>query len=142
MNSIVLKGNITKELELKTTSGGTAILNFDIAVPRKFKREGQPDTDFFNCQSFGNTASFIYKHFGKGVPILIRGRIENNNWTNKEGQTVRSDRVSVEEAEFCERKSFADANAPADAPKKKPEAKKDTSFVDVPKGSEEELPFN
>ena len=60
----------------------------------------EPDADFFNCTAFGKQAEFIERYLRKGVKILTSGRIQNDNYTNKDGQMVYSVRVMVDEIEF------------------------------------------
>ena len=85
MNKVILMGRLTAEPEVRYTQGNsqTAIAKFSIAVDRKFKQEGQPTADFFNCTCFGKQASFAEKYLHKGIKIVMNGRIQNNNYTNK-----------------------------------------------------------
>lgn len=103
MNKIELIGRLTKDTELKTTTAGVALVHFSIAVDR---RSQDQDADFFDCVAFGKTAEFITKFFTKGMKIAIAGRMQNNNYTDKNGTTHYGFSVVVEEAEFCERKAI------------------------------------
>ena len=49
MNVLVMMGRLTKDADIRYTQDGKAVAGFSIAVDRRFKREGQPDADFFNC---------------------------------------------------------------------------------------------
>ena len=102
MNRQIIVGNLTKDIELRYSQGekATAIANFDVAVNRRFKREGEPDADFFHCVAFGKQAEFVEKYFKKGSRIIVCGRMENNNYTNKDGEKVYSYRLITEELEF------------------------------------------
>jgi single-strand DNA-binding protein len=111
-----------------------AISKFSIAVDRKFKRQGEVETDFFNCVAFGKQGEFVEKYLSKGNKILLTGRIENNNYTNREGQKVYSVQVSVEEVEFAESKQQNSGNS--NIPKQDADG-----FMNIPQGLEEELPF-
>ena len=126
---------------------------FSIAVDRRFKREGEPDADFFNCTAFGKQAEFVERYLHKGTKIVLSGRIQNDNYTNKDGQMVYSVRVMVDEIEFAESKNASASggagfnnggynnnggyggNAPA------PSGAGD-GFMNIPDGIDEELPFN
>ena len=103
MNKIELIGRLTKDTELKTTTTGGAVTYFSIAVDRRAKDQ---DADFFDCVAFGKTAEFITKFFTKGMRIAIAGRMQNNNYTDKNGVAHYGFSVIVEEAEFCERKAI------------------------------------
>ncbi len=59
MNRVIFKGRLAKDVELRATNSGTEIANSTIAVNRSFKKEGQPDSDFFGIIAFGKTASFF-----------------------------------------------------------------------------------
>ena len=136
MNKIVLLGRLTKDAEVRYSQGekSTAVASFSIAVNRKFKREGEPDADFFNCTAFGKQAEFVEKYLKQGTKILVTGRVQNNNYTNKEGQKVYSVQIITEEIEFAESKG-TDAGT-------QPTQEKNNGFVNIPDGLQEELPFN
>lgn len=111
MNKVILMGRLTRDPEVRYSQGAsqTAVARFSVAVDRRFKREGEPDADFFNCTAFGKQAEFIERYLRKGVKIVVCGRIQNDNYTNKDGQMVYSVRVMVDEIEFAESKN-ASAN--------------------------------
>lgn len=109
MNKIFLLGNITREPDYteKTSEDGRSdsIVKFDVAVGRRQKKEGGPESDFFHCTAFGKKADFISKYFKKGSKILVEGHVQNNNYTNKNGEKVYGFNVLVEEVEFAQKKS-------------------------------------
>lgn len=115
MNKVILMGNFTRDPEIKyAQSSNTAIARFSLAVGRRFKRDNEPETDFFNCTAFGKTAEFIEKYMHKGSKAAVCGKIQNDNYTNKNGEKVYSVQIIVDEIEFAERKqSTGDAPAPA-----------------------------
>lgn len=127
MNKVIVLGRICTELELRYSSSDekSAVGKFRIAVPRRFKKE-DADTDFFQCTAFSSTAELIAKYFHKGDRILLVGRLEVNEYTNKEGKKVNSTQIIVEEFSFVE-------------PKKQEQKTEDTGFMEIP---EEDLPFN
>lgn len=153
MNKVILMERLTRDPEVRYSQGAsqTAVARFSIAVDRRFKREGEPDADFFNCTAFGKQAEFIERYLRKGVKVVVCGRIQNDNYTNKEGQMVYSVRVMVDEIEFAESKNASAGNgdggyngggymgggnsAPA------PSGAGD-GFMNIPDGIDEELPFN
>ena len=138
MNKWIGIGRATKKPEIRYSQGAnaTAIASFSIAVDRKFKRDGEPDADFFNCTAFGKQAEFCEKYLDKGTKIVVVGRIQNDNYTNRDGQKVYSTKVMVDEIEFAESKKADSESAP-----KEQKADKD-GFVSIPEGIDEELPFN
>ena len=153
MNKVILMGRLTRDPEVRYSQGAsqTAVARFSIAVDRRFKREGEPDADFFNCTAFGKQAEFIERYLRKGVKVVVCGRIQNDNYTNKEGQMVYSVRVMVDEIEFAESKNASANNGDSgyngggyigggnSAPA--PSGAGD-GFMNIPDGIDEELPFN
>ncbi len=107
MNKAILMGRLTRDPEVRYSQTQTAmvIARFSIAVDRRFKRDGEAETDFFNCTAFGKQGEFVEKYLKQGTKILVTGRIENNNYTNKDGQKIYSTDIKVEEIEFAESKS-------------------------------------
>ncbi len=153
MNKVILMGRLTRDPEVRYSQGAsqTAVARFSVAVDRRFKREGEPDADFFNCTCFGKQAEFVERYLHKGVKVVLSGRVQNDNYTNKDGQMVYSVRIMVDEIEFAESKSASAGNgdggyhnnggfgggnsAPA------PSGAGD-GFMNIPDGIDEELPFN
>ncbi len=103
MNQITLIGKIVTDVELNYTNGKEplVILKFTIAVPRKYKKENENNTDFINCTAFGKIAEFINKYFSKGKMIGIVGELRINGYIDKNGEKRRSAEVLIEKAEFC-----------------------------------------
>lgn len=124
-----MMGRLVKDVEIRYAQNGTAIAKFTIAVDRRFKREGQPDADFFKCTSFGKQAEFVEKYFKKGSRILLEGELQNNNY-EKDGQTVYDNQILVNNVEFCESKNNSGNTTTTN-----------TDFVNIPEGVDEELPF-
>jgi single-strand DNA-binding protein len=105
MNLIILKGRLTKDIELKTTTNGTPVAAFSLAVDRNYTPKGQEkQTDFINCVAWRNTAEFISKWFSKGSAMLVRGELQARNYEDKNGNKRTAFEVIVDTAEFCESK--------------------------------------
>lgn len=109
MNKVIMMGRLTRDPEVSYSSNSSsplAIGKFSLAVDRKNKKSNDTVTaDFFNCTCFGKLAEFTEKYLKKGSKILISGRLQNNNYTNKEGQKVYSTEILVDEIDFAESKS-------------------------------------
>lgn len=148
MNKVIMMGRLTRDPEVRYSQGAsqTAIARFSLAVDRRWKREGEPDADFFNCTVFGRQADFVEKYLRQGTKVVITGRIQNDNYTNKEGQKVYSVQIIVDEIEFAESKNAAASNAGAPAyqadSRPSPSQAAGDGFMSIPDGAEEELPFN
>ena len=84
MNSVNLTGNITKELEVKYSTSGTAYLKFTLAVKRKGKED---KTDFVPITAFNKSAELIAQYCGRGSKLGVSGRLqidtENENGNYK-----------------------------------------------------------
>lgn len=122
MNKILLMGRLTADPDIKYTNGenATCIANFQIAVDKRFKNKNNPDAptaDFFRITAFGKQGEFVEKYLKKATKIVVTGRMENNNYTDSNGNKVYRDQIIAEEIEFAESKKAADGNtteAPAD----------------------------
>ena len=109
MNKIILLGNMTRNPKTtrKTAEDGSEVVinKFDLAVNRRSKRAGEADADFFHCTSFGRQAEFVERYFHSGSRVLVIGRVQNNNYTTKEGSKVYGFSIITEEVEFAQKKS-------------------------------------
>lgn len=137
MNKIILMGRLTRDPEVRYSDDNKAVGRFALAVDRKFKRDGGPTADFFNCTAFGKTAEFVEKYLKKGTKILLTGSIQNDNYTNGHGEQVYAMQVIVDEMEFAESKNAqgSGTNEPAQT--------QTTSggFMNLPDGIDDEMPF-
>ena len=140
MNKVSIIGRITKDPEI-TRTAKTTIATFTTAVDRKYKdSNGQRQADFIPCKAFGSTAEFIGKYFSKGQKIALSGSIQTGSYKNKDGATVYTTDVIVEEAEFVEPKQKE--TAPAAEQEKAPEDHQETAPESEEIGSvQESLPF-
>lgn len=136
MNKVSITGRMVKDPEVRYAQNekATAIARFTLAVNRKHKQEGQPNADFINCVAFGHDAEFIEKYFRKGMKAEVSGRIQTGSYKNKDGQTVYTTDIFVEEIDFGESKQNSNS-APAATPSTS------DGFMNIPDGIEEELPF-
>lgn len=113
MNKVELIGRLTRDPEIRYSQGENqqAIARYTLAVDRRFRKEGSEQTaDFIGCVAFGRQAEFAEKYFHQGIKIAVTGRIQTGRYTNKEGQTVYTTDVVVEEQEFAESKAASSAN--------------------------------
>lgn len=145
MNKIILMGRLTRDPETRYSQGEnqTAIARFSLAVDRRFKRQGDAEADFFNCTAFGRQAEFVEKYLKQGTKILLTGRVQNDNYTNRNGEKVYSVQIIAEEIEFAEsRNTQGNAGASFQNAMPNPVQAADDGFLNIPNGIEEELPFN
>lgn len=97
MNSILIKGRLTADPELKHTSNDKTVCNFSVAVNRRFQKD---QTDFFRVAAWGKTAEFIEKYFSKGQEILIRGEMQSSKY-EKNGESRIAWDLQAKEVDFC-----------------------------------------
>jgi single-strand DNA-binding protein len=143
MNKVILMGRLTRDPEVSSSASGTTFARFSIAVDRRFKREGEPEADFFNCTAFGKTAEFVERYLKKGTKVVTTGRLQNNNYTNKEGQKVYDVRIMVEEIEFAESKNASsDGGSYNSGSSSQGSTGGGNDFLNIPDGLVEELPFS
>lgn len=138
MNKIILVGRLTKDPEIRTiqvVNGEIQVANARLAVNRRFKKD---EADFINLTAFGPTASFFEKWLKKGTKIIVEGRVQTGSYTNKEGATIPTFDVIVENVEFAESKGNAEAKPAATVEEAPAEA--DFSIDDI--GDDDELPFD
>ena len=142
MNKVILMGRLTRDPEVRYTQGdnASAVARFSLAVDRRFKKDGEQTADFISCVAFGKTGEFIEKYGHKGTKFVVEGRIQTGSYTNKDGQKVYTTDVVVEQVEFAESKASADGNTTNNTSNSNTPT--DTSFMNIPDGIDEELPFN
>ena len=135
MNKVILMGYLTRDPDIRYSQDGKAVAGCSIAVKRKYVKDKEKDADFFSCSAFGKTAEFVEKYLSQGSRILVTGRIQNDNYTNRDGEKVFAVRIMVEELEFAESKQkTAERKEPTPSPV-------GDDFVNIPEGIDEELPF-
>lgn len=132
-------GRLTKDPDVRYSQGNNpmAIARYTLAVDRKFKRDGEPTTDFINCIAFGKNGEFAEKYLHKGIKILVEGRIQTGSYTNKDGVKVYTTDVVVESCEFAESKNANQSERPQAAPQTDSDG-----FMAIPTDIEDSLPFN
>lgn len=111
LNNVVLLGRICNDLEEKTTPNGTLITRFCLAVDRNYQKQGdERKTNFIDCVAFNKTSNFISKYFNKGAMIAITGKLQVENYTDKDGNKRKSVEVVVDSTSFCGGKNDSKPN--------------------------------
>lgn len=101
-NLVVLMGNLTRDPDLSYTPNQTAVVEFGLAVNRKWTKQDGSQGDevlFIEVQMYGKRAEVISKHFHKGSPIFVQGRLKLEQWQH-EDKTHSRIRVIAETFEF------------------------------------------
>ena len=143
MNKVILMGRLTRDPEVSSSTTGTTFARYSIAVDRRFKREGEPDADFFNCTSFGKQAEFVERYLKKGTKVVVSGRLQNNNYTNKDGQKVYTTDVIAEDQEFAESKNASGNNGGQTEANSSSNntIQDDGDFMNIDAGVKDDMPF-
>lgn len=130
MNKVIQTITFCADPEIKFYgSENKAMTSFNAAVNKRFKKEGQPDADFFRYTAFGKTAEFICKYFKKGSHALITGEINNNNY-EKNGVMQYGQQILIDTVEFFGKKPD-DNGTTASAPAAKAPTNKAPADVDA-----------
>jgi len=106
-NRLILMGNLTRDPELRYTSGNTPVCNIGLAINRRYRNgdgDLQEDVSFIDCEAWGSTGEKIAKYLTKGRPIHIEGRLKQDRWEDKEGNNRSKLKVVVERFQFVDRK--------------------------------------
>jgi single-strand DNA-binding protein len=104
MNKVILSGNLTRDPEVRYTPSGTAYARMGIAVGRPYSsknNEGQAQADFFNMTVWDKQAEFCGRYMKKGSSVIVEGRVENNNYEDKNGVKHYAVDIRVERIEFA-----------------------------------------
>lgn len=103
LNRIILMGRIVKDPELRTTTNGTPVATFTLAVERNYSLKGQEKiTDFIDCVAWGKGGDFICQHFRKGSLIAVEGSLQSRKWEDRDGNKRTSWEVNVDHSYFTE----------------------------------------
>ena len=106
LNHIVIMGRLTRDPELRRTGSGIAVASFTVAVDRDFggRDGGEKETDFIDCVAWRQTGEFVSKYFTKGRMIVVSGRLQIRNWTDKDGNKRRTAEVVADNCYFGDSK--------------------------------------
>jgi len=102
-NKVILMGNLTRDIELRTTQGGMQIAKFGMAINRKWSQNGEQkeSTCFVDLTAWGRSAELLNQYVRKGSPLFVEGRLEYSTWEDKNGGGKRSKlEVVVENFQF------------------------------------------
>ncbi len=111
LNKVILIGNLTRDPELRSTPGGTSVVNFGIAVNRRYtNRDGErvDDVDFFNIVVWGKMGETCHTYIKKGTPVAIEGRLSSRSWQTEDGQKRTAVEVVAENVQFLGRSGRSD----------------------------------
>ena len=113
LNHITIMGRLVRDPELRRTGSGIAVASFTVAVDRDFggRDGGEKETDFIDCVAWRQTGEFVSKYFSKGRMIVVSGRLQIRNWTDKDGNKRRTAEVVADNCYFGDSKRDSDSGS-------------------------------
>ena len=99
----IIMGNLTRDPELRSTSTGSQVCGFTVAVNRSYKDSSgnqQEQVSFIDCSAWGKAGEIIAQYAKKGSGIMVSGRLDQRSWEDKEGQKRSRVEINVEDFNF------------------------------------------
>lgn len=136
MNNLQVLGRIATDVKLEISQSGVKYMRLNIVYNKNIKigDEWQQKSHFFPCSAFGYVAEKIANHFKKGDRILINGALEQNTYTDKDGNVQSKLAIMIDEADIIEPKPKSEAQSNQEATHAKPANSK---YIE----SNDEVPF-
>ena len=110
LNKVTLQGRCTADPEIRKLPSGKSVASVCIACERDFAKDGEKETDFIDIVSFGGTADHIAKWFTKGKMMIVSGRLQIRNYTDKDGNKRRNAEVVADNVYFGDSKKSDQGN--------------------------------
>ena len=130
MNKLTIIGNLTRDPELRTTTGGVSVCSFTVAVNRRKTSENQnPEADYFRVTAWRERGEICAKYLSKGKKVCVIGPVSVHSYTTQDGRAGASLEVTADEVEFL---------SPSGKPAETAETDPQTGFQRV---ETDELPF-
>lgn len=105
MNKAILMGRLTRDPELRQTSGNVPVCTFTLAIDRRFKNaNGERQADFIPVVAWRQQAEFSARYFRKGSRMLVVGTIQTRSWDDAEGKRHNATEVVADEIQFVDTK--------------------------------------
>lgn len=105
LNKVILQGRLGADPELRTTPNGTEVASVNIAVDRDRKdQNGERQSDWVTIVAWKNMAKFLAQYFQKGRAILVEGRLQMRNYTDRDGNKRTAAEVVADNIYFCDKK--------------------------------------
>lgn len=144
LNKAIIMGRLTRDPEVRQTQSGVSVCSFSVAVDRDIVDKGtnQRETDFINVTAWRTTADFVSKYFSKGSLIVVEGRIQVRNYTDKESNKRTATEIIANSVYFggSKKKDGDSADAPP-APSSNTPAASHGDYAEMGNPDEDDLPF-
>lgn len=142
MNSCTFFGRLVRDVELRYSQSNVAVCRFTLAVNRAYQK-GDVKADFLNMVAFGKTAENIEKFFRQGSRIVVHCHVQNENYTNKDGNKVYQTNFIVDSFSFVDTRAEGGITQNQNTqPAPQPMPTDSDGFMNIPDGIDEELPFS
>ena len=118
-NKAIIMGRLTADPELRQTPSNISVTSFTVACDRAYSKGAERQTDFIDCVAWRGTAEFVCRYFQKGKPILVEGRLQVTNYTDKNGEKRRRYEVVADNVHFVDgskNNNSGDSGNPFSAP--------------------------
>lgn len=98
-NTVTLVGNLTRDPELRFTTGGRGVASFGLAVSRRYQQNGewQEQTSYFNIVAWGQMGENAAATLTKGMRVVVTGRLEQREYTTREGDKRTAIEINADE---------------------------------------------
>lgn len=117
LNQVFIVGNLTRDPEIRFVPSGSAVAKMGVATNRRYKAgngEWKDEVTFLTAEVWGKSAEWCGERLRKGSPVLIQGRLKNNEWTAQDGQKRSQLEVAVERIQGLEGRQAAEPEIPMD----------------------------
>ena len=106
-NKVILMGNLTRDPEVRYNPSGTAVVNFSLALNRKYKQgeEFKEEVSYIDVVVFGKQAENCGQYLSKGSAVLVDGRLQQRRWETDDGQKRSKVEVVAISVQFMPKKS-------------------------------------
>jgi len=132
-NQVILMGNLTRDPELRSTSGGQSVCNFSLALNRSYKDSTgnwQEATDYIDVIAWGPLGERVSQYLSKGRPVLVSGRLQNRTW-EQDGQKRSKVEVVASDVTFLGGRGEGGSEGAGEQSAPTPAKKKDVAIEDI-----------
>ena len=149
INSVVLVGRLTKDIELRKTQSGLSVASFTVACDRRLSQEqrnnNEQSADFINCVAWRGSADFLGKYARKGDTVCVEGKIQTRNY-DRDGQRVYVTEVLANSVNLLHSKQTVQSQEqasyePQATQEQRPQQMSDFDYLPNVEVSSDDLPF-